>query len=77
MMLDRVAGMERVAVRHQVPLMGLALQFPRRDPAVTTLLLGAASAEELASSLINLEKPVPTQIWNDLEAFTRPENPSI
>lgn len=77
MTLERVAAIERVAVRHQIPLMALALQFPRRDPAVTTTLLGAASAEELAASLGNLEKPVTTEIWNELEALTRSEHPSI
>ncbi|EYD76406.1 hypothetical protein Rumeso_02018 [Rubellimicrobium mesophilum DSM 19309] len=68
--LDRVAGMERVAARHEAPLSALALQFPRRDPAVRTTLLGAASAGELAVSLADLERPVPTGAWDDLDAFT-------
>lgn len=66
--LDRVAGLERVAARHRVPLSALALQFPRRDPAVTTTLLGAATARELASSLADLERPVPPGAWDDLDA---------
>ena len=45
--LDRVVVLEGVAARHEVPLAALALQFPRRGAAVGTLLLGAASAQEL------------------------------
>lgn len=73
--LERVAGMERIAVCHRVPLVALALQFPRRDPAVTTMLLGAASVQELDSSLANLEKPVPAAAWDMLEALARSEGP--
>jgi D-threo-aldose 1-dehydrogenase len=67
--LDRVAAMERVAARYGAPLPALALQFPKRDEAVTTVLLGAASVRELESSLANLGQPVPDEAWLDLGAL--------
>lgn len=74
--LDRVAALERVAAGHSVPLAALALQFPGRDPAVRTLLLGSASAQELASSLVNLEVPVPLGAWAEIEASEGSDEPS-
>ena len=63
----RVERLGKVSARHQLPLSALAVQFPRRDPAVSTVLLGAASAAELASSLTDLARNVPPAAWAEVE----------
>jgi D-threo-aldose 1-dehydrogenase len=64
---DRVERLEQVAARHRLPLSALAVQFPSRDPAVSTVLLGATSAAELASSLSSLARAVPAAAWAEVE----------
>jgi D-threo-aldose 1-dehydrogenase len=66
-MLGRVADLELIAAHHGISLAAMALHFPRSDPAVGTLLLGAASVQELSSSLDDLERPVPAAAWADAE----------
>jgi D-threo-aldose 1-dehydrogenase len=74
--LDRVQALEGVAARHHVPLSALALQFPLRNRAVETLLLGAASGEELASSLSHLRMAVSPEAWDEIGASNPPESPA-
>jgi D-threo-aldose 1-dehydrogenase len=60
---DRVA---RVCERHGVPLLAAALQFPLREPGVTSVLTGARSAFELDTSLDALDIHVPLDLWHEL-----------
>lgn len=61
---DRVA---RICERHGVPLLAAALQFPLREPGVTSVLTGARSALELDTSLDALEIHVPLDLWQELD----------
>jgi D-threo-aldose 1-dehydrogenase len=66
---DVVARTGRIAsicARHDVPIGAAALQFVRANPAVTTLLLGAASVAELEAGLAALRHPIPDKLWRDL-----------
>lgn len=62
----RVARLHAVCDRHRVPLKAAALQFPLAHPAVTSLLLGAGSPEELAECMALLALPIPSALWDDL-----------
>ena len=44
--LAKVGAMEDVARRHGVPLAAPALQFPLRDPAVSSVLIGTAEGTD-------------------------------
>lgn len=50
-----------------VPLMAAALQLPTRFPAVTTVLTGARSAEEVATNVRLFGVDVPGDLWAELE----------
>jgi aryl-alcohol dehydrogenase-like predicted oxidoreductase len=55
---------------YDVPLLAAALQLPLRDPAITTVLLGARSAEEVHTALSMLAITVPDDLWAELDAVT-------
>ena len=64
--IERVARLEGVCRRHDVPLAAAALQFPRAHPAVATVLTGARSADELRENVASFERPIPAALWTAL-----------
>lgn len=64
--LDRVRRIEAVCARHGVPLAAAALQFPRRHPAVSSVVVGCRTAAELDGNLALAALPVPQAMWDDL-----------
>ena len=59
----RIAGICR---HHGVDVKAAALQFSFANPALSTLLLGATSADELDECLTLLQAPIPAELWSDL-----------
>ncbi|HEX2910872.1 MAG TPA: aldo/keto reductase [Chloroflexia bacterium] len=66
--LERVRRLEAVCARYGVPLSVAALQFPLAHPAVTSLIVGAASPAEVTGNLAALQRPIPAGLWEDLRA---------
>ena len=64
--IERVARLEAVCRKHDVPLAAAALQFPRAHPAVATVLTGARSADELRENVASFERPIPAALWTAL-----------
>ena len=50
---------------HNVPLKAAAIQFPFTHPAVSTVLLGCRSAQEIASNVADLAVDTPPALWSD------------
>jgi D-threo-aldose 1-dehydrogenase len=67
-LVERVAQLEAMCARHDVPLAAAALQFPLRNPAVTSILLGPRAPAELAQNLDLLDVPIPAGLWDELLA---------
>ena len=67
--LERRGRLEEVCARHGVPLAAAAIQFPLRHPAVTSILVGARTPEEIADDVRLLEHPVPEELWPELAAI--------
>ncbi|MFN3671667.1 MAG: aldo/keto reductase [Bosea sp. (in: a-proteobacteria)] len=67
--LARVAAIEAVCRRHDVPLKRAALQFPLGHPAVVSLVMGAVSPEEVRDQIAALSTPVPAALWAELKAL--------
>ncbi|MEV7805535.1 aldo/keto reductase [Microbispora sp. NPDC088329] len=65
--LRRARELERICASHGVPLPAAALLFPHRHPAVTTVLFGARSAEEVREDLDLAATPVPGELWEELD----------
>jgi D-threo-aldose 1-dehydrogenase len=48
-----------------VPLPAVALQFSLSHPAISSVLIGARSADEVTQDLSWLSLPIPDELWRD------------
>jgi D-threo-aldose 1-dehydrogenase len=64
---QRARRLEDVTRRRGVPLAAAAVQFPMRHPGVETVLVGCASASEVADDVRLARVEVPSSLWNELE----------
>ncbi|HTZ58330.1 MAG TPA: aldo/keto reductase [Acidobacteriaceae bacterium] len=65
-LLEKVAAIEAVCDRHQVPLPAAALQFPMAHPAVTAVIPGARSSAEVAQNSSFFTHLIPAGFWQEL-----------
>jgi D-threo-aldose 1-dehydrogenase len=66
--LERAQRIAAVCRRHAVSLANAALVFPLRHPAVTAVVVGARSPEEVATAVEALAAPPPDDLWDELAA---------
>jgi D-threo-aldose 1-dehydrogenase len=64
--IARARRLATVCEQHGVTLPHAALAFPRRHPAVTSVLFGAKSADDVRRNVALLDSPVPEALWADL-----------
>jgi D-threo-aldose 1-dehydrogenase len=64
--LERVAAIEAVCARHNVPLKAAALQFPMAHHAVAAVIPGARSAAEVEENFRMMSVPIPYDFWSEL-----------
>jgi D-threo-aldose 1-dehydrogenase len=62
----RVARLREICARHDVPLPAAALRFPLRHPAVTTVLVGCRTPDEVADDVRLSALDVPDALWEAL-----------
>jgi D-threo-aldose 1-dehydrogenase len=68
--LGQAQAMARVCEAHGVPLRAAVLQFPLQHPAVTTVLMGARTADEVRQNVAAFEHPIPDELWEALATQT-------
>lgn len=66
--LDRVERLQAACARYDVPLRAAALQFPLRHPAVSAVVVGARSPEEVVVDVTDLDQELPPELWAELGA---------
>jgi D-threo-aldose 1-dehydrogenase len=66
--MAHVVRIEVVCASHGVRLADVALQFALAHPAVTSLVLGAVTPDEVRRNLASLTAPIPGALWRDLRA---------
>jgi D-threo-aldose 1-dehydrogenase len=66
--IARVARIETVCERHDVPLAAAALQFPLAHPQVASVIPGIASVAQLFETLRLYRAPIPPRFWEDLKS---------
>ncbi len=67
-LLERAQRIRDVCAQHGVPLKAAALQFPLGHPAVTCVVVGCRSTEQLDESLEMFELDIPPALWQELKA---------
>ncbi|MEV7970577.1 aldo/keto reductase [Sphaerisporangium sp. NPDC088356] len=65
--IDRAGELERICASYGVPLPAAALRFPHRHPAVTTVLIGARSPEEITQDVRLAAMDIPDALWKELD----------
>jgi D-threo-aldose 1-dehydrogenase len=65
--MQRVARIEAVCRRHNVPLPAAALQFPLGHPAVAAVIPGAFSPAQVAANIEAVRHPIPADCWAELK----------
>ncbi|MEY9841136.1 aldo/keto reductase [Streptacidiphilus sp. EB103A] len=66
-LLRRALELEQVCLRHGVPLLAAAAQFPLGHPATGCVLVGATDTRELAQDLAAFQHPIPADLWTELQ----------
>lgn len=61
--------MKDICARYGIPLRAAALQFPRRHPAVASVLVGTRSAAEVRDAAEMLRLGIPEELWDELAAL--------
>jgi D-threo-aldose 1-dehydrogenase len=67
-LLERARRIAAVCARHGASLPHAAIGFALRHPAVTAVLVGARSPEELADDVAGAARALPDALWEDLVA---------
>jgi D-threo-aldose 1-dehydrogenase len=67
-LLRRALRIKAVCERHGVPLRAAALRFPFGHPAVSGVLVGMRSAEEVRDAAAMIRHTVPDGLWDELRA---------
>jgi len=65
--LEKARAIGKFLERYDVSLPAAALQFPLRHPAVTSVLTGAGSVEELRSNIAHFDTELPDELWSEME----------
>jgi D-threo-aldose 1-dehydrogenase len=75
---DKVARMQAVCARHDVPLAAAALQFPLGHPCVASVIPGGIGAGQVARNVASFRHPIPADLWAELrhEGLLRADAPT-
>jgi D-threo-aldose 1-dehydrogenase len=77
-MLAKVAQIEAVCARHNVPLAAAALQFPFGHPSVAAVIPGGLMPEHVIQNVAAFRHPIPPALWAELkqEGLLRSDAPT-
>lgn len=62
-LLERARELAALAAEHGVELPDLAVQYPLRHPAISSVVLGMRTREQVRSNAARLRTAVPEQLW--------------
>jgi D-threo-aldose 1-dehydrogenase len=64
--LAQAERLAEICERHGVTLPEAAVQFPLREPAVRSVVVGAATPEQARENAQRMEAEIPEALWNEL-----------
>lgn len=65
-LLARTERLRDICAAHDVPLPAAALQFPLRHPAVTSVLVGCRTPQEVDDNVAMFGREIPEALWQQL-----------
>ncbi|MEU6260215.1 aldo/keto reductase [Streptomyces sp. NPDC047043] len=65
-LLRQAMRLQEVCERHGLPLRAAAARFPLGHPAVTAVLIGLRSAQQVRDAVEQFRRPVPDALWHEL-----------
>ncbi len=68
-LVARAQAMARACSEYGVSLTAAALQFALRHPAVSAVVVGARSADEISADVAAAAAPIPDDLWDTLAAL--------
>lgn len=66
--LQRVRLIQRICDTHTTPMQAVALQFPLKHPAITSVVVGAATRDEIRNNSHYLQYNIPNALWAELKS---------
>ncbi|MDX2852391.1 aldo/keto reductase [Actinacidiphila glaucinigra] len=69
--LHHALALKERCAEYGVPLAAAALRFPLRHPAVTGVVVGARSAQEVTVNVAHTSATIPEELWAELDALER------
>ncbi len=66
--VERARALHRLCDQHGVPPLAAAVRFPFRHEAVSSVIVGARSADEIAANVEAFETDVPDELWTEMVA---------
>ena len=67
--LARAQKIEKFFVDRGVSLAQAALQFPMQHPAISAILVGCRSADEVTTNVALYNREIDSQIWSEFDTF--------
>ena len=67
--LARAQKIEKFFLERGVSLAQAALQFPMQHPAISAILVGCRSADEVTTNVALYNKEIDLQIWSEFDSF--------
>ncbi len=64
--LNKVKQLEKLAAKYQVPLAAIALQFPLRHEAITSVVTSMRHLAEVQYNLSHINEDIPPALWEEL-----------
>jgi len=64
--MEKTAAISAICARYGVALNAAAIQFAQANPAVSSLVIGAVSPDEVAANLAARQVQIPAALWVDL-----------
>jgi D-threo-aldose 1-dehydrogenase len=61
--LEKALALKEICAAHGVPLRAAAIQFPFTHPAVTCVIVGVRSPQEVDDAVAMFEHPIPERLW--------------
>ncbi|MGY5763618.1 aldo/keto reductase [Brachybacterium sp. DNPG3] len=68
-LLERARALAALAAHHGLELPDLALHHPLQHPAISSVVLGMRTAEQVRDNLERIRRTVPAALWTEVEAL--------